>query len=326
MDIRGIINRLWYQGSPFFYLLIPFTAVYRSIIFLRRLLYMKGIKAVTRLPVPVIIVGNISVGGCGKTPLVIQLAKLLQDNQWRPGIVSRGYGGKAKHYPAIVTADSDPAQMGDEPVLIAQRTSCPVVVAPRRVEAAQLLLRQFECDVVISDDGLQHYALDRDIEIAVIDGLRRFGNGYCLPAGPLREPLSRLDEVDYTIINDHESSENYSMSLKPGKFINIKDPGEQQGPSYFYNKAVHAIAGIADPQRFFTTLISMGIQAIEHSFPDHHHFQAGDLNFAEDPIIIMTEKDKVKCQQFAQANYWYLPVDLELSPTFTTDFLAQLRQ
>lgn len=324
--MRNFINRLWYQRYPLFYLLIPFSAVYCGIIYLRRMLYKKGIRAVTRLPVPVIIVGNISVGGCGKTPLVVKLAQLLQDNKWRAGIVSRGYGGKARHYPAIVTADSDPKQMGDEPVLIAQRTNCPVVVAPQRVAAAQLLLGEFECDIIISDDGLQHYALGRDIEIAVIDGERRFGNGYCLPAGPLRELRSRLNEVDYVMVKGQKSSQHYTMSTKPVDFINIKDPEQQKSASYFYDKPVHAVAGIADPQQFFTSLVGLGIHAVEHSFPDHYHFQASDLHFAEDAIVIMTEKDKVKCQQFAQANYWYLPVELEISSTFTTDLLAQLQQ
>ncbi|MEE9451484.1 MAG: tetraacyldisaccharide 4'-kinase [Gammaproteobacteria bacterium] len=324
MRFSNLVNYLWYQQNRWFYLLVPASAIYRGIVFLRRCLYRSHIKKNHSFTVPIVVVGNVTVGGNGKTPFVIFLAELLKNNNYKPGIVIRGYGGKAKAYPAVVTMDSDPFEVGDEPLLLAKRTACPVVVAPKRAEAVKLLLQRSDCDIVISDDGLQHYALARDIEIALVDGLRKFGNGFCLPAGPLREPVSRLQSVNYVVTQGRADDNNYDMQLKPGDFINLADPTQHKAPDSFAGKTLHAVAGIAHPQRFFTQLKSMGLTIVEHAFPDHHNFQSGD--FEKDALIIMTEKDAIKCRQFATENFWYLPVTAEISPRFVDDFLTFLSE
>jgi tetraacyldisaccharide 4'-kinase len=262
-------------------------------------LYTKGILKTCTLPVQVVVIGNITVGGTGKTPLTIWLAELLKNSGYKPGIISRGHGGKSDNWPLSVNEHSDVNQVGDEALLIAKRTQCPVIVGPSRVEAAQKLLAEFDCNVVLSDDGLQHYKLNRDIEIAVIDGERRFGNGYCLPAGPLREPTERLGSVDFVVVNgikyaDHE----FSMQFIGDIAINIKT-GEQKHLQKFQNVSCHAIAGIGNPERFFKLLESAGLSCTTYSFPDHYAFERDDINFTDANPVLMTEKDAVKCIQIA---------------------------
>lgn len=274
-----------------------------------------------RAPVPVIIVGNLSVGGSGKTPVVIWLVDTLRRAGYKPGVVSRGYGGKAPEYPLNVTVQTPVSHAGDEPVLIANRCHCPMVVDPKRSHAVQTLLAQNDVDIVISDDGLQHYALGRDIEIVVVDGERRFGNQHCLPAGPLREPLSRLKSVDYVINNGSAAEDEISMTLAMGDAHALQG-GTQRKLSSFVHKRVHAVAGIGNPERFFRQLEQSGLNITRHPFPDHHDFSKEDLPFSDD--IVMTEKDAVKCRSFAAENTWYVSVDAHMPQAFEERLLQHL--
>ncbi len=274
---------------------------------------------------PVIVVGNISVGGTGKTPLVIWLATVLEDNGYRPGVISRGYGGRASVWPQLVTSDSDPALVGDEPILIARRTRCPIAVAPRRNAAARALLEAHGCDVLISDDGLQHYGLLRDIEIAVIAGERGLGNGWCLPAGPLREPPSRLREVDFVVTQGRVLDGSLVMRLHGEQALNLLDPCVVQPLEAFAGRRIHAVAGIGNPKRFFDDLARIGLELNAHPFPDHHRFTAADLEFGDEHPVLMTEKDAVKCRAFAKAHHWYVPVTAQPDERLAQGLLARLR-
>lgn len=319
------LERHWYARTPLGALLYPFSLLFRAGVALRRGLYRAGILRATRLPVPVIIAGNITVGGTGKTPLVLWLAYLLHERGLHPGIISRGYGGRAAT-PRPVTATSDPALCGDEPVLLAQRSPAPVWVGADRVAAAQALLGAHpECDVVISDDGLQHYGLARDLEIAVVDGLRGLGNGLLLPAGPLREPSARLATVDAIIVNISQSigvgraaeaPPTYAMTFTGSEFHNLLNPQHRAGPEHFHNRRVHAVAGIGNPQSFFRSLQRLGLTFTAHPFPDHHVFSAPDLAFSDADFVVMTEKDAVKCRSFAAEAHWALRIDAEIDPAF----------
>jgi tetraacyldisaccharide 4'-kinase len=245
------LSQTWYTRHPIRWLLLPLSWLYLAIITLRRWFYEQQWLTQHRLPVPVIIVGNISIGGTGKTPFVIWLVEQLRQAGFHPGVISRGYGGQAPYYPYTVTVDSPVTASGDEPLLIASRTQCPVVVAPNRREAGEQLLRESGCDVIIADDGLQHYALQRDIEIVIVDAARQFGNGLCLPAGPLREPRKRLTEVDYVVYNGETDAHAYWMHLSGQAWINIANPNQTAPLDAFSQQAVHAIAGIGNPNRFF---------------------------------------------------------------------------
>ncbi len=307
------INRIWYDRHPLALLLWPASIVFRLLSTLRRWGYRSGLLTTEYPGVPVIVVGNIAVGGTGKTPLVIALAERLRQAGYRPGIISRGYRGKARHWPQQVRPDSDPVMVGDEAVLLAQRSGCPVAVGPDRVATARALLTASDSDILISDDGLQHYRLGRDIEIAVIDGVRRLGNGYLLPAGPLREPAQRLKQVDFTVVNGGIAGKlEYPMPLLPQRFIPLRPHAPSQPLSAFNGQRVHAIAAIGNPQRFFDTLRELGIEVIEHCFPDHHLLQAEDIRFDDDLAVLMTEKDAVKCRRFATAGCWYLEIEAGL--------------
>lgn len=319
-----IANFWWKKSSYLRYCLMPFSAIYRAIISLRRACYQIGLKKSQHFSIPVIVVGNITVGGTGKTPLVIWLCDFLRQRGWRPGVVSRGYGGNQNDHPCWVNAESDPAQVGDEAVLIAQKTTCPVVISKRRPQAVQTLLANTGCNVVLSDDGLQHYALARDLEIVVIDGVRRFGNGACLPAGPLREPLSRLKTADFLITNGLPKLGEYSFNLNPGVIYNILRPQQIWDTTQTTQGIVHAVAGIGHPERFFTTLRQLGFTLIEHAFPDHYAYSKADLQFSDSNPIIMTEKDAVKCRNFADNHYWCLPVYAQPDPDFITAFSDML--
>lgn len=313
----------WYSPQAPLWLL-PLSWVFSLLVLLRRLAYGAGVLRSQRLPVPVIVVGNISVGGTGKTPLVVWLVKLLQQAGYRPGIITRGYGGQAQQWPQQVAPGSDPLLVGDEPVLLAQRCGCPIVAAPDRVAAARQLLEHSGCDILIGDDGLQHYRLRRDIEIVVVDGVRRFGNGHLLPAGPLREPLSRLRRVDYVVVNGVAASGELAMELLPGMLSSLSDSDRTASLADFHGQQLHAVAGIGNPSRFFDLLRREGIPVIEHPFPDHHRFVAEDLAFADGLPLLMTEKDAVKCRRFADARMWYLPVEARLDHSFAARLLRQL--
>ena len=316
------LQRLWYlHDDPLGLVLIPFAWIYAVVMRLRRLLYRLGVLRSHQINALVIVVGNIAVGGTGKTPLVIALAGYLSQLGWRPGIVCRGYGGKALHWPQQVRADSDPRMVGDEAVLMAQRTQCPVAASGRyRVKTARELIKYYDCNVIISDDGLQHLALQRDVEIALVDGARRHGNGRCLPAGPLREPLSRLSTVDMVVTTntraDTVQGAELSMQLIAGPVVNVLDGERRAALSEFICAPVHAVAGIGNPARFFRMLEQAGLRPIPHAFPDHHDFTPADVEFDDELAVLMTEKDAVKCRRFARQQHWYVPVTAQLSDAF----------
>ena len=246
--------------------------------------------------------------------MVTWLIELLRDKGYSPGIVSRGYGGAARNWPQQVRVDSDPRMVGDEAVLLAHRCQCPMAVGPGRVEAALALLEHKDVDIIVADDGLQHYALGRDLEIAVIDGVRRFGNGKCLPAGPLREPRKRMKSVDVAVTNGVPGPREYGMILKPGPVQNFVDSRQRVTLNKFsiVSKKVHAVAGIGNPDRFFQQLEDHGLDVIEHPFVDHYMYQCEDLKFEDDLPVLMTEKDAVKCRTFADKRFWVVPVDAKV--------------
>jgi len=318
------IDALWYQNSPLSVALAPLGWLYCTGARLRRLGYKLGLLPTGRVGAPVIVVGNISVGGTGKTPLVIWLARFLTSRGLRPGIVSRGYRGRAGKWPQQVRADSDPVMVGDEPVLLAQASACPVVADPDRLRAARSLLDHADCDVIISDDGLQHLGLGRDVEIAVMDGVRRHGNGRCLPAGPLREPVSRLHSVDLVVANGGGIGGEFPMQMHAAEARSLVDENRSQSLDRFQSGPVHAVCGIGSPQRFFDTLERAGITPICHAFPDHYDFRASDIEFQDEKPVLMTEKDAVKCRRFADTRHWYLPVRAELPDAFAQRVLSLL--
>ena len=305
------LDYYWYNKGVITLLLMPLSWLFCFVAIIRRQLYRFGVFKVHHLPVPVIIVGNISVGGTGKTPLVTWLVEVLRDNGYTPGIVSRGYGGQARHWPQQVRMDSDPRMVGDEAVLLSQRCACPMAVGPDRVEAAEALLKHTDCDIIVADDGMQHYALGRDAEIAVVDGVRRFGNQHCLPAGPLREPLSRLESVDAVVTNGVPGVREYRMDLIPGTLRNLH-ADKRASLDSFAGQTVHAVAGIGNPDRFFKQLESHDITVIEHAFADHHPFSHEDIIFDDELPVLMTEKDAVKCSEFATVQHWCVPVDAKM--------------
>lgn len=319
------LEKHWYRRSLVAYLLWPVSRLFCAVAALRRGYYRLTGLLRRRIPVPVVVVGNISVGGAGKTPMVVWLANHLKANGFKPGIVSRGYGGQAKVWPQAVGAESDPALVGDEPVLIAARTRCPLYVAPNRVKAARALLKAHACDVLIADDGLQHYRLKRDLEVVMVDGRRRFGNGFCLPAGPLREPVSRLARSDYVVVNGRASASEFAMGLTGNVAVNLRDPSAAQPLAAFRHQQVHAVAGIGDPGRFFDMLRAHGLQPDCHPFPDHHAFSAGDLAFDDDLPVLMTEKDAVKCRAFARENVWVIPVSAVPDKRFAREIVNAVK-
>jgi tetraacyldisaccharide 4'-kinase len=300
---------LWYESHPVSLLLLPISGLFRLVIALRRIAFKSGVLHRQKLPLPVIVVGNITVGGTGKTPLVIWLVETLRDMGLHPGIVSRGYGGDATSWPQFVDAESDPTKVGDEPVLIAQRTGCPVAVAPQRVRAARLLISDKGCDVIVCDDGLQHYALERDLEIVVLDGERRLGNGRCLPAGPLRETAARLHDVDLVVVNGKASPNECGMNMVGTNAQSLNDPNIFHELSEWQGTTVHGVAGIGNPGRFFAHLRAQGLNVLEHPFPDHYRFEEKDLYFSDSLPVLMTEKDAVKCREFASPRLWCVPVN-----------------
>ena len=311
--------KLWQKTSIITWLLAPFSLLFWLISQIRIALYRKKILKSYRSPVPVLVIGNISVGGNGKTPLVIWLVEQLQKKGVKVGVISRGYGGENKVYPQLVTPESNPKLMGDEPLLIAQRTHAPVAISPNRQQSIELLLSQFELDLIVTDDGLQHYALERDMEWVVVDGERRFGNSFVLPAGGLRELPSRLKQVQAVICNGKNANAGeHAMHLEPDFVINLKT-GEKRKLSEF-TQSVYALAGIGYPPRFFNMLKELGIPLAEtFSFADHQAFTAEMIvpKLSQNLPLLMTEKDAVKCKAFTQGNWWYVPVSARFSEKST---------
>jgi len=306
------IEKAWYTKHPLRWLLYPASCVFRLVTMCRRL-YLKRCRQ-QRFSIPVIVVGNITVGGVGKTPLVIALAEQLRARGLRVGIVSRGYGANVAHFPYDVRVDDSADFVGDEPLLIAKKTGCPVVIAPIRAQAVHYLLEHHQSQVVVSDDGLQHYAMGRAVEIVVMDGVRGLGNGLCLPAGPLREGAWRLQQADFVVVNGAQWPNAYRMDLRPTAFIHLLS-GNPVPISAFFSVPIAAVAGIGNPGRFFQTLHGLGVLFRAYPFADHHRFQPHELCF-EEKVVVMTEKDAVKCRDFATDEMYFLPVDAVINSTF----------
>lgn len=307
------IEHYWYGSSPLVWLLLPLSWLYCLVAAVRRKLYQLNIKKSYGAKVPVVIVGNIVVGGSGKTPLLISLCEYVKKNGYAAGVVSRGYGGKVKGIKQLANNDSA-ALVGDEPLMIYQSCNVPVVVGSDRVSAINLLLENNHCDIIFSDDGLQHYRMQRDLEIAVIDSVRKFGNGFCLPAGPLRERKSRLNNVDMVVYNGSElmSDDECTYSLEIVS-VNRLNSNETKDIARFSGKRVHAVAGIGNPSRFFQQLRQCGLTIVEHSFSDHHAYIWDDFSEWRGECIMMTEKDAVKCRELELADAWSVNVKAEYS-------------
>ncbi|MEN9916625.1 MAG: tetraacyldisaccharide 4-kinase [Pseudomonadota bacterium] len=316
--------KIWQNKNFLAYLLWPLSFIYRIFIFLRHKFYQLHFLKINHLTVPVIIVGNITIGGTGKTPVVIAIARFLKEKGWRPGIISRGYGGNTKDFPCLVHSNSNAREVGDEPLLIARHTACPTIIDPNRSRGAKSLLQRSNCNIIISDDGLQHLSLGRNIEIIVVDGERRFGNNFCLPAGPLREPVSRLNSVDFVISKGITQTNEFKLSLIPDYFYQLIQTKNKQSAQYFLNKKVHAVAGIGNPNQFFESLRKLGLTIIDHPFPDHHQFKPRDFNYGDDDIIIMTEKDAVKCVGFVDTRLWCLTTKTDLDINFLNALLNRI--
>jgi len=322
--VVSALEAAWYSGAWWLWLLRPVEFLFRSVAAVRKAAYQRGILKAWRAPVPVVVIGNITVGGTGKTPIVVALVEHLQAHGLRPGVVSRGYGATAKAFPHTVNASSTAADCGDEALLIHRRTGCPCVVSPDRPAAVRQLLNDFAVDVVLSDDGLQHYALARDLEIAVVDAKRGLGNGFCLPAGPLREPASRLAEVHHVLQRGSDSLRD-GVCYQARALINIaSDQQREVGPDGG-TQVVSAVAGIGQPGQFFDTLLAAGYTVQEYVFADHHAYTPDDFSTLQDQVIIMTEKDAVKCKGLVGDNAWYLKISAQL-PRTVTDAVAALAQ
>ena len=337
--MRNWLESEWDRLGGVALVFLPVALLFGAIVAVRRLLYRLGWLPRWKAAVPVVVVGNITVGGTGKTPLVIAIVDLLRQRGWTPGVIARGYGrvprreqdpmGVVRVFPDVAT----PEHFGDEPVLVARRSHVPVFISADRPAAARTLLQTHpDVDVLVSDDGLQHYALGRDVEVAVVDGERRFGNRLLLPSGPLREPVSRLDEVDAVVVNGGWSDSipgprRFAMQLGNERFVPVGG-GEERNAADFAEavrgRSVAAVAGIGHPARFFEHLERVGIRARRHAFADHHHFQPADLRLPGAEVIVMTEKDAVKCAAFADARMWFLRVDAILPPEFDRFLLDRL--
>ena len=337
------IKTAWRKKNALFYgVLVPLSWLFWLITSIRRWAYSAQILKSYALPVPVIVVGNINMGGSGKTPVVIWLVDQLKSQGYKPAVISRGYGGTINrgtgNRPTIVTATSDPIEVGDEPVLIASRCNCPFMVGADRVHAGLELLKAYpECDVIVSDDGLQHYRLKRDVEIAVVDS-QYLHHAHLLPAGQLREPLSRLNTVDAivknTMSNQHSESgdqldalsKSFSMQLIGDQFYNLANPSMKASAQDFKRKSIQAIAGIGKPQRFFEHLQRLGMTFSGSSFEDHHAYTQQELAKFDGDVLIMTEKDAVKCKPYAMAHHWVLPVDAQIDAALMPLILNKISQ
>ena len=320
------LERAWFKNAGWLVLLWPLSLFFQLLASMRRKIQQRAVRPRSHT-VPVVVIGNISVGGTGKTPLLIELARHYKRNGFTPGIISRGYGASTRDFPMQVESSTEVHLSGDEALLIRRSTDCPVVIDPDRERALRYLLEHNNVDVVFSDDGLQHYRLHRDIEIAVVDGTRLFGNGFCLPAGPLRERVGRLQRVDFIIVNgapekpvgvlEHASL----MRLEPRFLVNLKtgDRHPLAGAPFNMGNTVQAVSAIGNPERFFSVLAPLPYPIVKFPFPDHHRFSESDFDSGSlDPQqpIVMTEKDAVKCQAFARANFWVLNVEVKLQDEF----------
>lgn len=324
------LQRAWYRENSWALLLLPIAWLFQIVTAIRRYV-LQNRHQQKQYPVPVIVIGNITVGGTGKTPLVIALARQLSGQGVKPGIISRGYGGSVGAQPHSVSANSTVEQCGDEAVLMAQQTDCPVVVCVDRVAAIHYLLAENDVDIILSDDGLQHYRMHRDMELVVIDGQRGLGNGQCLPAGPLRESARRLNNIDYIVINGSHGKINIPdgrpalhMVLQATRVINLSTAEEVEVEQWCRGQRVHAVAGIGNPERFRDTLTSLGLRPQLHRFPDHHRFVDGDLDFDDDWPVLMTAKDAVKCGSLADSRCWSLAVEASIPSSLVEHLIDKI--
>ncbi len=326
--MASALERAWYAPRRALWLLWPLQVLMQVLVQLRRALYRRGLKRSERIDAPVIVVGNITVGGAGKTPLVLAVTEYLRAQGWQPGIISRGYKATVTDFPHRVRTTDDATQCGDEPLLLAQRSGVPVFIDPDRVRAARAA-RAAGCNIIVSDDGLQHYRLRRDIEIHVVDAVRQLGNGWLLPAGPLREPPSRLREIDLRVGNGAAlpGIAEHAMHLRLETLHALHGEG-RAALADWRGQRVHAVAGIGNPERFFQALRQAGLEVIAHPFADHHAFSAADLPWRDAPIL-MTEKDAVKCRMSISDtladNIWWLPVTAQLPDEFFQLLAERLR-
>ena len=328
MSLSARLTAAWYAGHPALGLLRPLEWLYRAVVQRKRSRFLAGEGEIYRAPVPVVVVGNITVGGTGKTPMILWLIEHCRRQGLRVGVVSRGYGAQPPQLPWRVQADQAASVAGDEPLLIVQRSGVPLMIDPDRSRAVAALLAAEPLDLILSDDGLQHYRLARDLELVLIDAARGLGNRHCLPAGPLREPVERLQSVDALLYNGASSDPQggYGFTLQPRTLVNLRS-GEPNPLSHFpAGQALHAVAGIGNPQRFFNTLEGLHWRPVAHAFADHAPYSAELLNFSPALPVLMTEKDAVKCRAFAADDWWYLAVDAEPSAAFVAWFDQQLQR
>lgn len=322
-------QRIWQRRGIANLLLYPLSLVYIFGISMRRYAYKLGLRKPQRLAVPVVVVGNLSVGGVGKTPLVIALVEYLKHHGRKPGVIARGYRGISKHWPREVEATSDAVEVGDEPVLLFRRCEVPVVADPLRVRGARLLVEKHNCDIIVSDDGFQHFGLHRDLDIVVLDGARRLKNGWCLPAGPLRELPQALTRADMVVTQGTAQSGEYAMQTRIRTAV-LLDGSEIQDLKQFAGQTVHAVTGIGNPTRFFQQLRAYDIQLITHQYPDHHRFCAADFAaIGAFDALLMTEKDAVKCAQILSAaqaaKCWVVAQQITVAPDFWQEFATRIR-
>lgn len=325
--MRQAVLKFWYRKSIIAYLLAPLSWIFQLSCRLRFYFY-HYLKAKQTFPVPIIVVGNLTVGGTGKTPLVSWIIHMLKEQGYNPGIVMRGYGSSLKNDAfEIVAMHSHAVAVGDEPLMLRQKADCPLVIGKNRPQAVKALLKAFpKVNIVISDDGLQHYALARDIEIAVIDGKLRFGNGFCLPVGPLRESKQRLKSVDFIVANGNAMPGEWVMGTQLGALAQRVNNNDITQPiEAWQGKTVHAVAGVGNPERFFAALRAKGINVIAHPFPDHYAFKQEDITFNDDLMVVMTEKDAVKCRTFASDRVFCIPLEVKLQDEFKELLLRKIQ-
>ncbi|MDG1322931.1 MAG: tetraacyldisaccharide 4'-kinase [Porticoccaceae bacterium] len=324
MSAERFWTNAWYQKSTWLVLLVPLSWLFRAISRFRRIVLQWRFQGQS-YAMPVVVIGNISLGGSGKTPLIIALAKALSERGYSVGVVSRGYGGASAQYPLVVRPDTPVSQSGDEPLLVAKKLGCPVVVDPNRGRAVEKLVESFSCDLILSDDGLQHYRLHRDVEIAVVDGRRRFGNGYTLPAGPLRESPRRLKEVDFIIQNggivEPDDPGTYIVQLETSGLRRFGSSELIGFDQWVESTNIHAVAAIGHPERFFESLRQMGFKVDSEPKNDHQTLTALDIGFDDDLPVVITAKDAVKYQGLVPDNLWVLEVEMELDNEFVSSLI-----
>ena len=324
MSAERFWTNAWYQKSTWLLLLVPLSWLFRAISRLRRIVLQWRFQGQS-YAMPVVVIGNISLGGSGKTPLIIALAKALSERGYSVGVVSRGYGGASAQYPLVVRPDTPVSQSGDEPLLVAKKLGCPVVVDPNRGRAVEKLVESFSCDLILSDDGLQHYRLHRDVEIAVVDGRRRFGNGYTLPAGPLRESSRRLKEVDFIIQNggivEPDDPGTYIVQLETSGLRRFGSSELIGFDQWVESTNIHAVAAIGHPERFFESLRKMGFKVDSEPKNDHQTLTARDIGFDDDLPVVITAKDAVKYQDLVPDNLWVLEVEMALDNEFVSSLI-----